>query len=495
MIKLIRSLLVAVLLMVPLGAMGSTFAPAAPLSIGLGYQWHTFYGLAASLGEFRGIAVDAAANVYLAGYTNKSWGSPLHAYSGDFDLVVMKLNSRGQYQWHTYYGANHTSAEDGDDEGAGIAADANGNLFVTGYSDRTWQGPGNIAPLHAHGGDGEYTFVLRLNSSGAYQWHTFYQPGRIHAIALDGGNNIYLTGYSSAQWGSPKHASIGNLVVLKLNSSGAYQWHTYYGAGAGAADEAGYSIAAAPDGAAVYLTGTAPGPWLGDGNKAPLHAFSGGAGYSTDLFVLKLSSLGGYQWHTFYGASENDDYGFGIAVDATGSPCVTGYSYASWGTPRHAHRSQNDIAVLRLTAGGAYQWHTFYGSDGADTGASIAVAPNGLTYLTGWSAASWQGDANSSPMHAHSGGGTADITVLVLDSSGAYQRHTFYGAAGKSELSLGIAIGGQQEVFTTGLSKTTWLGDGGAGPLHPHSGAIEGDGFVLKLSDRVARIYLPLIVK
>jgi len=78
-------------------------------------------------------------------------------------------------------------------------------VFITGYSDRTWQGPGNVAPKHAHGGDGEYMFVLKLNSSGDYQWHTFYQPGRANAIARDGSNNVYITGYASAKWGSPKH--------------------------------------------------------------------------------------------------------------------------------------------------------------------------------------------------------------------------------------------------------------------------------------------------
>ena len=305
MIKLMRSMLVVVWLMVLLGAMGSAPAISAEveprlrapalysgLASLLTYQWHTFYGVTDSIGGPRSIAVDAADNVYIAGYTNKSWGSPLHAYSGDYDMMVMKLNSLGEYQWHTYYGASPTSSEDGDDEGASIAVDGGGNVYVTGYSDRTWQGPGNIAPLHAHGGDAEYMFVLKLNSSGAYQWHTFYQPGRANAIALDGSSNVYVTGYASAKWGSPLHTSSGNLVVLKLNSSGAYQWHTYYGAGASAADEAGYGVAVAPNGSAVYITGSAPDTWQGDGNTAPLHPFSGGAGYSTDILRSQVE----HQW-------------------------------------------------------------------------------------------------------------------------------------------------------------------------------------------------------
>ena len=214
MIKLMRSMLLVVWLMALVGAMGSAPAISAEVELRmrspalysgqaslLTYQWHTFYGVTDSVGRPRSIAVDAAGNVYVAGYTNKSWGSPLHAYSGDYDLMVMKLNSLGQYQWHTYYGASPTTSADGDDEGAGIAVDGSGNVYATGYSDRTWQGPGNVAPLHPHGGDAEYMFVLKLSSSGAYQWHTFYQPGRPNAIAVDGSSNVYVTGYASAKWG------------------------------------------------------------------------------------------------------------------------------------------------------------------------------------------------------------------------------------------------------------------------------------------------------
>ncbi len=113
MIKFVRSMFVVVWLMILLGAMESTSAISAEveprMASPLAYQWHTFYGVTDSIGETRSIGVDGAGNVYVASYTNKSWGTPLHPYSGDYDLMVMKLNSLGQYQWHTYYGASPTS--------------------------------------------------------------------------------------------------------------------------------------------------------------------------------------------------------------------------------------------------------------------------------------------------------------------------------------------------------------------------------------------------
>ena len=80
---------------------------------------------------------------------------------------MLKLNSSGAYQWHTFYGS---AINDG---AYGLAVDTGGNVYVTGYSWPTWNGPAAQAPLHAHSG-GTDLFVLKLNSSGAYQWHTFY---------------------------------------------------------------------------------------------------------------------------------------------------------------------------------------------------------------------------------------------------------------------------------------------------------------------------------
>ena len=64
-----------------------------------------------------------------------------------------------------------------DDGGYGIAVDGSGNVYVTGYSDATWTARQARVPLHAHSGGNDDIFVLKLNSSGAYQWHTFYGSG------------------------------------------------------------------------------------------------------------------------------------------------------------------------------------------------------------------------------------------------------------------------------------------------------------------------------
>ena len=76
--------------------------------------------------------------------------SPLNAYNGGgsgVNIFVLKLDSSGAYQWHTFYGA-------GDDYGNGIAVDGSGNVYVTGESDDTWNGPSGQNPLNPYNGGG-----------------------------------------------------------------------------------------------------------------------------------------------------------------------------------------------------------------------------------------------------------------------------------------------------------------------------------------------------
>jgi hypothetical protein len=149
-----------------------------------------------------------------------NWGSPLNAHSGasNFDIFVLKLDNSGSYQWHTFYGGTRVTGND-DDEGLGIALDGNGNLYVTGHSEATWG-----TPINTHSGLQDI-FVLKLNGSGAYQWHTFYGSANSDyggAIAVDGSDNVYVTGYSMATWGSPLHPYSGeggaDIVVLKMRN-------------------------------------------------------------------------------------------------------------------------------------------------------------------------------------------------------------------------------------------------------------------------------------
>jgi hypothetical protein len=117
------------------------YNPHEPLIIDPTYVWHTFYGAADNNNFGNAIAVDTSGNIYVMGYSNISWGSPLHAHSGGTDLFVLKLNSNGARQWHTFYGS-------GDDDYAyAIAIDTSSNVYVTGSSETSWAGDRPSMPI------------------------------------------------------------------------------------------------------------------------------------------------------------------------------------------------------------------------------------------------------------------------------------------------------------------------------------------------------------
>jgi len=492
------------------------YNPDYPLTIDPNYVWHTFYGSAGVDDAGLAITHDADGNIYVAGYSAATWPgvSPLNAYAAGYDIVVVKLNSAGAYQWHTFYGGSTSN-----DFGSAITSDGSGNVYVTGHSTRSWNGPYGAAPLNAFAvGIDSDIVVVKLNSAGAYQWHTFYGSSGNDsgasgydfglAISSDGSGNIYVAGESDFTWNgpgatAPLNAHAGNnktdIVVVKLNSAGDYQWHTFYGS-------TGYDegTAITSNGSGIYLAGISYGTWDGPGSVEPLHAYA----FQYDIVVVKLNSTGAYQWHTFYGSHDHDE-GNAITRDASGNIYVSGFSRATWNgpgstPPLHAYSGSaflgsDDIVVVKLNSAGAYQWHTFYGSSSyrGDYGDAITSDASGI-YVAGYSGFTWDGPGSAAPLNVHAS--VSDVVVVKLNSAGAYQWHTFHGSS-VDDYGGAITSDGSGNLYVAGSSEATWNGPGAILPLNTHAG---GDGFldivVVKLTVEVVpppplRIYLPLILR
>jgi hypothetical protein len=380
------------------------------------YLWHTFFGQASGADYAMAAALDGGDNIYVTGFSWGSWKGPLgedpkHPYGdGDSKALVLKLDSNGGYQWHTFFG-NGT-----EDEGQGIAVDASGNAYVAMKSDYTWNGPSGELPKNDYAGSNRHIAVFKLNSAGAYQWHTFFgsDTGEVDpaSIAVDG-NAVYVTGTSAAGWDvgvtPPKNSYSGadDMVVLKLSNNGDYQWHTFYGS---SLKDGGNGITASAG--SIYVTGYSFATWDGPGSRSPRHAYSGQA----DITALKLNSEGAYQWHTFYGSTTSDDYGLELALDSGAGVCIVGRSKGTWmaggSSPVHPYTGDADLTVLRINSTGDYQWHTFYGSSSQDLGQDITIDSRGYIHATGASLATWAGDGDTPPLHGYTG--DQDVYELVL---------------------------------------------------------------------------------
>ncbi len=152
-----------------------------------------------------GIAVDAAGNAYVVGHSFSTFfpkNNSLPARRDGCSIVdrfhinafVMKLNPAGNAFVYT--------ACLGDSAGTGIAIDAAGNAYVTGYTEA--KDFPTVNPLQtAHRGGQFDIFVVKLNPAGsALDFATYLGGGNndlAFGIAVDASGNIYLTGQTDSE--------------------------------------------------------------------------------------------------------------------------------------------------------------------------------------------------------------------------------------------------------------------------------------------------------
>ncbi len=285
-------------------------------------QWLTFLG-GSGADIAKGIALDGDGNVYVSGTAGGTWGSPINPHTGQwYDPFVAKLNNSGILQWHTYWGAGSL------DTGEGIAVDGSGNVYVAGVCYTTW-----ASPVDAYTG-GTEACAVKLDTNGTRQWNTFMGSSDSdggYNIAVDGNDDVYVTGYSYDTWGEPISPHGGpnyDVFVVKLNGSdGVRQWNTFMGF---SSTSYGYDVAV---------------DWVG--NVFVAGDSKDRTGAFNDAFLAILNSDGVRESNTFVGGTYQHDYGHGVVPDGSGRAYVTGYSYGSWGAPVNSHAGGSDAFAAR----------------------------------------------------------------------------------------------------------------------------------------------------
>ncbi|MDR3705760.1 MAG: SBBP repeat-containing protein [Paludibacteraceae bacterium] len=420
-----------------------------PVTIDPTLSWNTFLG--GTGGDFcQGIVLDASGNVYVCGYSNATWGSPIRAYTGYKDGFVAKLTSTGTLSWNTFLGGT------GNDYCQGIASDASGNVYVCGYSDDTWG-----TPIQAFTGSGtgyKDGFVAKLTSTGTLNWNTFLGGGAgddfCQGIASDASANVYVCGYSTATWGLPIRAYTSNYdgFVAKFTSAGTLSWNTFLG---GTGTDFCYGIAMDAS-ANVYVCGTTNTTW-----GSPIRAYTGGF----DGFVAKLTSAGALSWNTFLGGTGYDEC-IGIASDASANVYVCGTTNTTWGSPIRAYTCCGNGFVAKLTSTGTLSWNTFLGSGSSDYCNGIVLDASANVYVCGHSGVTW-----GAPTWAYSGG--TDGFVAQLSSAGALSWNAFLGGVGTDDC-YGIAMNASANVYVCGTTTATW-----GSPIRAYASDV--DAFVAKI--------------
>ena len=182
----------------------------------------------------RAVAVDGSNNVIVTGYR---W------QRSDYDYATIKYSSAGVPLWTNRY----NGPGNGDDEPTAVAVDGSNNVIVTGYS---------------IGSGGYYDYAtIKYSSAGVPLWTNRYNgPGngddRATAMAVDGSNNVIVTGYSTGSGSGYDYATI------EYSSAGVPLWTNRYNGPGNGDDEA--NAVAVDRGGNVFVTGSSLGSRSGN---------------------------------------------------------------------------------------------------------------------------------------------------------------------------------------------------------------------------------------
>ncbi len=416
----------------------------SPLVAAPSVAWNTFLGGDGdddSYGNF----IDAAGDVYATGSSSVSWGSPLRPFTAGPDAFVVKTDPHGALVWSTFLGGAGT------DQIYGAATDASGNVYVAGFSSATWGSPRRSFTA------GTDAFVAKLDPNGALLWNTFLGTAGEdigNGVAL-GAGSVFVGGYSANGWGAPVRpfTAGGDAFAAKLDGNGNLLWNTFLG---GNENDVGEGIGVDASGN-LFLPMKSEASW---GN--PLRPYSADA----DICLAKLGGNGALVWNTFLGGPAFDIV-HDVAVDAQGGAIVAGRCAGAWGAPVRSYAGDFDICVARVDAQGALTWNTFLGGGDDDQGESVAVDGAGSIYVAGSSAAAW-GDA----LQDFAGGG--DVVLARLDGQGALVWNTFLGGVG-AEYAGGVATGGGR-IAVLGTADQSF-----GSPMRPFTA--REDAFVVELDE------------
>jgi hypothetical protein len=401
------------------------------------------------------LAVDRAGRVHVTGYTDSPdfptrnpLQARLHLADGIFsgDPFIAKLTPDGSaLEFGTFFGGTAR------DIGKGIAVDAAGFVYVTGWTGSNFPA---IHALHALNRGIRDAFLVKLAPGGdkvVYSTHlggSYSDEGR--RIAVDGAGNAYIVG-TSESLNLPTVAPYQRVIagredafVARLNADGtAFDYVTYLG---GRGVDRGIDIAVTPAGEA-YVLG-----WTDSPNFPRVGALQNARSGPTDLFVTRLSARGdALVFSTYLGGSGDE------------GDCVTEDNFREFATPTPDPRG------IRFLEGSKF-------TDGPVGG--IAVDAAGQVHV-----ASCTRSSNlplERPIQSHRTGDYA-LMVSVLDPSGGRLLFGTYLGGRSMNVARALAVGADGGIYVAGQTDSPDFPTApGAGPLQ---GARDGtdDAFVLKI--------------
>ncbi len=398
------------------------------------------------------IAVDSAGDAYVVGGTQSAdfpvtsgalqkVNNGKHFNNGFYlnNVFITKFNSKGSaLVYSTYLGGTTQDEAPGTyagDVATGIAIDAAGDAYVTGYTSA-------------------YNFPV---TSNAYQ--------KVNKASMPGG---------SGEVGN-------NAFASKLNPTGsALIYSTYFGGSGGFSENGNEFYGETPAGIAIdaagnaYVAGSTGSPDLPITSNAFQKVNNAGSG-AFNFFITKFNSTGsGLIYSTYLGGSGvddgreiNADTAGGITIDPAGDAYVTGTAYSrdfpvtanayqkvnrSFYTPKYGAAGTNGVITELNPTGSALVYSTYLGGSYWDGGRSIALDAPGNAYVTGFTQSP---DFPTTPgvfqkMIGSGGGSGANAFVTKFNPNGSALIYSTFLGGSRFDSANGIALDAFGSAYVTG---------------------------------------------
>lgn len=369
--------------------------------------------------------------------------------------------------YSTYLGGSNVDAAQG------IAVDASGNAYVTGYT-ASADFPTTPGAYQSSTGRSQSTFITKLNATGsALVYSTYLNASYGSAIAVDSSGSAYVAGYQAgSDFPSTPNAysrscvGSGFLTVLNPTGSGLV-YSSCFGTGAVVV----HSMAIDAGGRAFIAGGNVNNqyPFIPTTPTAYQPSYPGG---TTSGFVTVLdttaSGASSLVYSTYLGtvappSNTSGAAAIGIAVDGFGKIYVTGRSSGGFpvtsGSLQTSHSSSlYDAFIAKLDPSQSGSQSLIYstylggpsgnGTDG-NGGNAIAVDVSGNVYVTGFTySASFPVTPGAFQTAASPGGIGTFVTKLNAGGSGLV--YSTYLSVRPQEPYGGIAVDSLGNAYVVG---------------------------------------------
>jgi len=371
--------------------------------------------------EESGYSIDISSNgnIYITGIFQGTVdfdpgpGVTTLSYNAQYDIFILCLNSNGDFQWAKSFGGSVIEIP------TSINVDSNNDVVVAGYFGGTVDFDPGAGTNNITSNGGDDFFITKFTGTGTYQW-TQRIGGAfdeyVYDITTSNTNNIICTGMFTGTLDFNPSVTVNNLTatnvydafVLVLSSSGTFGWVNKLG---GSGSEVGYGITI-DNSNFIYITGYFNTTMDADPGVGTFNLSTAGA---NDIFVVKLTGLGFFEWAFGLGGTNNDN-GRDISVNNNGDVYTCGYYRNTIdfdqgvGTSISTSNGSGDMFLHAVDNSGNFLWAKTVGGPGDDIVRSISVSPTQSVFLTGYFTGTVDFDPSASVSNVTSAGSN-DIFV------------------------------------------------------------------------------------